>query len=225
MRKLFRRLVALFAAAAAVVAGMWTFARQDQEPASAGLVVVAAAPAEVPGYDRSCEKGRGCAFGPAWTDDVDVDLGHDGCGTRDGILQRDLENVEFKPGTRGCVVVAGDLTDPYSGQEVRFTKSDAGQVQIDHVYPLAIAWDRGASTWSLQRRQNFANDPRNLLATTAATNQSKGARMPDEWLPSTAAGRCRYATQLVDVARAYRLAVTAAENTQLTKALGDCTAE
>lgn len=37
-------------------------------------------------YDRD-------EFGPAWTDNVDVELGRNGCRTRDDILQRDLSNV------------------------------------------------------------------------------------------------------------------------------------
>ena len=32
----------------------------------------------VDGYDRSCKKGHGCVYGPAWNDPQD----HSGCGTR-----------------------------------------------------------------------------------------------------------------------------------------------
>jgi hypothetical protein len=60
--------------------------------------------------------------------------------------------VHLKPGTHGCVVVEGDLTDPYTAAVVHFTKPTAARVQIDHVLPLSAGWDLGAATWSLQRR-------------------------------------------------------------------------
>ena len=60
------------------------------------------------GYDRD-------QFGPAWTDDNDVDFGHNGCDTRNDILRRDLRDVVLKPDTQGCVVLTGRLDDPYTG--------------------------------------------------------------------------------------------------------------
>ena len=35
---------------------------------------------------------------------------------------------------------------------------------------LEVSWDLGAAGWSAQQRRNFANDTRNLLATTATAN-------------------------------------------------------
>ena len=52
------------------------------------------------GYDRS-------RFGVAWTDDVTVADGHNGCDTRNDILRRDLVAVEIKPGSNGCAVLGG----------------------------------------------------------------------------------------------------------------------
>lgn len=57
------------------------------------------------GYSRS-------QFGEAWSDDVSVEFGHNGCRTRDDILRRDLVDITFKPNTRDCVVAAGILNDP-----------------------------------------------------------------------------------------------------------------
>lgn len=37
---------------------------------------------KVEGYDRSCKKGHGCVFGPAWTDDSTAPGSHNGCDTR-----------------------------------------------------------------------------------------------------------------------------------------------
>lgn len=47
----------------------------------AQLETVASLP-DVDGYDRSCKKGSGCVFGPAWTDDSSAPGSHNGCDTR-----------------------------------------------------------------------------------------------------------------------------------------------
>lgn len=171
-------------------------------------VVVVAAAGKVPGFDRLCSPGHACSFGSAWTDDVDVELGRDGCDTRNGILARDLQQPVFKPGPHRCVVIGGWLVDPYSGQLVELA---AGAVEIDHVFPLSVAWDRGAAEWSLQRRKDFANDPTNLLATATISNQAKRAKMPNQWHPATHPGRCLYASRFVEVARRYQLKITVTE--------------
>lgn len=182
-----------------------------------GLVVVEVAPPEVAGYDRSCRRGHACVFGPAWSDDVDVAGGHDGCDTRNGILASQLQQVRFRPGTHDCVVASGQLVDPYSGEVV-----DLPNVQIDHVFPLAAAWSRGAASWSLQKRKNFANDPRNLLAVSASVNRAKSDKLPGRWTPSSAAGRCIYAAHFVEVAAVYHLTITKAENNALAQLLTGC---
>jgi uncharacterized protein DUF1524 len=59
-------------------------------------------------------------------------------------------------------------------------------VDIDHLVPLAEAWDSGARTWSSGHRRSFANDvgdSRSLVAVTDNVNQSKGDQDPAEWLP------------------------------------------
>lgn len=173
-----------------------------------GVIVVAAEPAGVPGYDRSCATGHGCVFGPAWSDDVSVRLGHNGCDTRNDILNEALIDVTHREGTNGCVVIAGDLSDPYTGAQIHFEKANASQVEIDHIYPLSVAWDRGAHSWGSDRRRDFANDPDNLVATAAAANRSKSDRTPAKWLPDSPEGRCLYVTRFVDIARKYQLPMT-----------------
>lgn len=192
----------------------------DVPAASEGVRVIAARP-NVAGYDRSCGRGHTCVFGPAWSDDVDTSLGHDGCDQRSGVLQRDLRDVTIRPRTRGCVVVSGVLVDPYSGSSVTYRRGqNPPEVEVDHVFSLGAAWDLGASRWGLQRRKNLAGDPRNLITTTREMNRSKGDKTPGEWMPP--AGRCRYATTYLDVARAYDLPVTAADHRVLTRALTEC---
>jgi hypothetical protein len=63
--------------------------------------------APLTGYSRD-------QFGTAWTDEVTVADGHNGCDTRNDILRRDLTKVVVKPGTHGCTVTSGVLHDPYT---------------------------------------------------------------------------------------------------------------
>lgn len=160
----------------------------------------------VPGYDRSCRKGHGCSFGPAWKD-----VDRNGCDTRDDVLKAQLTAVKLRDGSR-CIVAAGTLHDPYTGRTVEFVKSQAFRVQIDHVYPLGRAWDMGAASWTAERRLEFANDQAiNLLAVDGSANESKGDQGPGEWLPLNKAFRCAYVLRYLQVAKKYDLPVTAAD--------------
>ncbi|AYF79055.1 HNH endonuclease [Nocardia yunnanensis] len=174
------------------------------------------------GYERGCGSGQGCVFGPAWTDDHDGPGGHDGCDSRNTVLARQLGRVRRRPGDE-CVVVAGELNDPYTGRRIGFDRADAKAVQIDHVYPLAAAWDMGASAWPRPLRVRFANDVEyNLLAVDGKTNEDKGDRTPGDWLPPARATRCFYAGKYLTAAGHYGLPVTAADRTALERVARDC---
>lgn len=178
--------------------------------AKAQLAKLTVARARPGGYQRTRD------FGPAWSVDVD----RNGCGTRDDVLRRDLREVKL----RGrCTVVAGVLADPYTGRTVTFAKAKADAVQVDHVVALAAAWALGARDWRQDQRERFANDPLNLLATTAAANQGKSDDTPAEWLPRQGY-RCAYAVRWVQVSSRYRLAVTPADRATLTALLAECPA-
>lgn len=168
-------------------------------------------------YDRA-------QFGQAWSDDVTVEFGHNGCDTRNDILRRDLDNLIVKEGTFDCVAMSGTLDDPYSGQVIDFQRGTGTSeaVQIDHVVALADAWQKGAQQWSPEQRRNFANDPRNLLAVDGPLNQQKGAGDAATWLPPHKAFRCEYAQRIVDVKAAYGVWVTEAEKEALSRLLQEC---
>jgi len=157
----------------------------------------------VPGYERSCSPGKGCVFGPAWSD-----VERTGCDTRNRVLAGQLREVEFKPGTRGCKVLSGVLDDPYSGTQINFSVADPRAVEIDHVYALARAWDAGAAAWSYDQRVAFANDIDNLLAVSGELNQEKSDSGLDTWMPPNPAYACQYATKYLRVAAKYRLAIS-----------------
>lgn len=171
------------------------------------------------GYERE-------EFGQAWSDDVTVEFGHNGCDTRNDILRRDLdpESLVLKEGTHDCVALSGTLHDPYSGQDIEFQRGaqTSRAVQIDHVVPLADAWQKGAQQWSPEKRRDFANDPRNLLAVDGPLNQQKGAGDAATWLPPNKGFRCEYARRIVEVKAAYEIWVTAAEKDALRRLLNAC---
>ncbi|MFC9892163.1 HNH endonuclease family protein [Nocardia sp. NPDC127579] len=175
------------------------------------------------GYERGCDPGQACVFGASWTDDHDGPGGHDGCDTRNNVLAGQLTDVAFRPGTRDCVVVSGTLDDLYSGRRLPFTKAKAREIQVDHVYALAAAWDMGASAWPAERRVAFANDvDLELLATDAAVNQSKRDSTPAGWLPPARANHCFYAGRYLTVAVHYDLPITAADNAVLADLARGC---
>lgn len=152
-------------------------------------------------------------FGTRWKD-----IDHNGCDQRNDVLARDLRDVR-KRGT--CVVIAGTLRDPYSGKTISFAKSDAAEVQIDHIYPLALAWRMGASEWDEDRRERFANDHDNLLAVWGVPNRQKSDSGPSEWKPQKAF-QCAYAAKYIAIAKEYTLPVTRADHDALRGFLGRC---
>jgi hypothetical protein len=168
------------------------------------------------GYDRAL-------FGAAWTDDVDVEFGHNGCDTRNDILARDLTDITFKDGNR-CTVATGTLSDQYTNTTIAFTRGQdtSSAVQIDHVVALSDAWQKGARQLDTQTRTNLANDPRNLRAVDGPANQQKSDSDASSWLPPNRGYRCQYVAAQVEVKAAYRLWVTQAEHDTIAGILQDC---
>lgn len=175
----------------------------------------------VKGWDRHTDYAR-YRFGEAWSDDVNVEFGHNGCNTRDDVLRRDLAQLTVRPGT--CYAATGVLHDPYTGVEIVFTRGPdtSGAVQIDHVVSLSDAWYKGARVWDPQRRKDFANDPRNLIAVAAQPNFDKAFRDAAGWLPPNAAFRCGFVARQVEVKTAYGLWVSAKEKRAMAAVLEDC---
>ncbi|MFD4467235.1 DUF1524 domain-containing protein [Rhodococcus sp. NPDC058505] len=169
------------------------------------------------GYERDL-------FGQAWSDDVSVAGGHNGCDTRNDILRRDLIEVELKPGTRGCVVLTGVLPDRYTATTIPFTRGSdtSSAVQIDHVVALSDAWQKGAQQLDAPTLRNLANDPRNLQAVDGPTNQRKGDGDAATWLPPNREYRCTYVARQIEVKAAYGLWVTTAERDAMARVLADC---
>ncbi|MCH0565273.1 HNH endonuclease family protein [Streptomyces sp. MUM 2J] len=139
------------------------------------------------------------------------------CNTRETVLKRDGTNVVTNS---SCHATSGSWYSPYDGA----TWTAASDLDIDHLVPLAEAWDSGADGWTTAQRKAFANDltrPQ-LIAVTDNVNQSKGDRDPAQWMPSRTAYRCTYVRAWVQVKYYYDLSVDSAEKTALQNYLANC---
>ncbi|MGV9990131.1 HNH endonuclease family protein [Streptomyces sp. NPDC003374] len=139
------------------------------------------------------------------------------CNTRETVLKRDGTNVVTDS---SCAATSGSWYSPYDGA----TWTAASDLDIDHLVPLAEAWDSGAGKWTTSRRQAFANDltrPQ-LIAVTDNVNQAKGDQDPATWMPSRSAYRCTYVRAWVQVKYYYGLSVDSAEKSALQGYLANC---
>ncbi len=186
------------------------------------LAGVAVVPARIRGHDY-----RRAAFGESWTDDNDAPGGHNGCDTRNDILDRGLVNKTYVSISRCLNAVAtGTLHDPYSSETINLVRGNqtGAAVQIDHLVPLAYAWDQGARNWTNEMRVRFANDPANLLAVDGPANEDKSDGEPAVWMPPNRAFWCQYAVQFAAVMRGYGLPVDTPSAAVLREASGTCPA-
>ena len=168
---------------------------------------------------------RRAAFGDAWTDDNVAPGGHNGCDTRNDVLDRDLLDKTYVAIKR-CpnAVATGTLHDPYTNAVVAFTRGNqvGASVQIDHIVPLALAWDLGARNWTDELRTRFANDPANLIAVAGRANQDKGDGQPAVWMPPNHAFWCQYSVQFAEVLRGYGLPIDEPSAVVLRDAAATC---
>ncbi|CAN5669980.1 hypothetical protein BH23PAT2_BH23PAT2_06120 [soil metagenome] len=145
-----------------------------------------------------------------------------GCDMRNLILQRDLDPEQTD--TTGCTVISGNLaTDPYTGDMIAFQRGTetSSRVQIDHVVALSDAWQKGAQNLDEARRQQFANDPLNLLAVDGSANAQKGDKDASAWLPE-GEFQCRYVARQIAVKARYLLWVTQSEYSAMRRVLAIC---
>ena len=141
----------------------------------------------------------------------DVWAGSADCNTRHKVLAAWF-------GGSACSLDDGsprEIPDPYTGDSI-----GAHEVDIDHIYPLAAAWDFGAYAWDAKRRQQFGNDiETNLVPTRSAVNRDKGDASPSEWLPENAKA-CDYSHRYLTVAIKWDLPVSSADWKAMAAACG-----
>uniref|UniRef100_UPI003F494077 HNH endonuclease family protein n=1 Tax=Streptomyces sp. CA-141956 TaxID=3240051 RepID=UPI003F494077 len=159
-------------------------------PAAAEVLTLAAAVGQIPVADESREGYERTKF-KHWN--AGLDLG-DGCNTRNEVLLS--EAIEAPTVAAGCKLSGGRWVSYYDGQEV----TDPGKLDIDHMVPLAEAWDSGASAWDAKRREAYANDQdaaTSLVAVSSRSNRQKADRDPREWMPPAPEATCRYVAEWV----------------------------
>ncbi len=156
------------------------------------------------GYDRY--------LFPHW-----IDADGDGCHTRNEVLIEEADD----PVTvgSGCSLSGGRWFSYYD----RVSWTNPSDVDIDHMVPLAEAWDSGARTWTTSVRQSFANDLgdyRTLVGVTDNVNQSKGDQDPSTWMPTY--DKCRYLREWVAVKHRWRLSIDSTEKSALSSLASGC---
>ena len=173
-------------------------------PVSASTLELVVAEDKSTGYNRSLFKH--------W-----IDADKDGCSTRAEVL---IEEAVVKPkiGPK-CKLIGGKWLSSYDGKTI----TNASQLDVDHLVPLAEAWRSGAWKWTAAQRQAFANDLENseaLIAVTASTNRSKGDKDPSLWMP--AKDQCVYTQNWISVKIKYLLTADPQEAEKLNSLVSTC---
>ncbi|MEV0604667.1 HNH endonuclease family protein [Streptomyces sp. NPDC050315] len=148
-----------------------------------------------------------------------VDEDHDGCSTRSEVLIAE-SRVPAETGS-SCKILSGEWFSYYDQQTVTNPRG----LDIDHMVPLAEAWDSGASQWTAERRRVYANDlgaQRSLVAVTAKTNRSKADQDPAQWMPPSADARCTYVADWVSTKLRWELTVDRDEVRTLRELAAGC---
>ena len=107
-----------------------------------------------------------------------------------------------------CLVTSGKWYDPYD--DVYYYSPENSAIQIDHVVALSEAHNSGAYEFTSTEKRTFANTGNKVsgtlpetshgfLAVGAASNQSKWAYDPTEWMPSNTDYHCTYLKKWVEV--------------------------
>jgi len=146
-----------------------------------------------------------------------IDADNNGCDTRAEVL---LEEATTTPkiGAK-CKLTGGKWLSTYDGKVV----TNASQLDVDHLVPLAEAWRSGAWKWSDAEREIYANDLQNrraLIAVSASTNRTKGDKDPSKWLPSK--NKCAYVENWITVKLKYSLTVDSTEASTLRSQITNC---
>ena len=157
------------------------------------------------GYDRD--------LFPHW---IDVDA--DGCDTRQEVLIRDSDIAVVLHPERVCRVVEGRWWSAYDDEWT----TNPDHLHIDHLVPLAEAWESGARLWTAEQREAFANAEDGLVAVSAASNMAKAASDPARWLPPNEDVWCIYVAVWIEVKATWDLTADDAEIAALTSLAETC---
>lgn len=150
---------------------------------------------------------------------INSDKNTNGCDARKSSIIRDAITKPIIE--KGCVLKGGKWISVYDNVEV----TEASKLDVDHMVPLAEAWDSGASKWTTEERQKYANDlsdPRHLISVTGASNRSKSDRDPAEWMPTNKKYECIYIANWVSIKIRWSLTVDDKELTAIKNISSKC---
>jgi len=136
------------------------------------------------------------------------------------LIEESQESVTYTSSTY-CSVSTGKWYGFYTGQYYY----NASELDIDHFIPLKNAHQSGGYSWSLAKKEEFANsrvDPDNLIAVNLSENRSKGAKGPGEWKPTNTGYWCQYAYDWIRIKDYWRLTATQAEWNALVSMIDTC---
>ncbi len=171
-----------------------------------GIAQIPTASESNTGYDRT--------LFPHW-----VDANGDCQNARAEVLISEADATVTYTSSSRCTVATGRWFSYYD----RVSWTNASDVDIDHMVPLAEAWGSGARSWTTARRQAYANDlgdHRTLVGVTDNVNQSKGDQDPSTWLPTY--DKCRYVAEWVAVKIRWGLSADSAEKGVLNNYAASC---
>lgn len=164
-------------------------------------------------YDRVSHFGT-------WKDNPNDDT----CmNTRSIVLTRDSVKKVEMGGSRGCTVIKGQWTDPYTALQFKLSLD----IEIDHLVPLKHAYMTGAYEWTPEKRCLYANYIGNrfhLVSASKMANQEKSDKSPAEWMPDNQAFTCQYLVNWLKTKYIWNLRVlpTEAEAIQALVAENSC---
>jgi hypothetical protein len=142
-----------------------------------------------------------------------------GCDSRKSVI---ISEAIKKPVVeKGCVIKGGEWLSIYDNVKI----IEAGKLDVDHMVPLAEAWDSGAQAWDAKKRELYANDqtdPRHLIAVTGSSNRSKSDQDPADWMPTNKAYACEYVANWVSIKVRWSLSIDAKEKAALISNLKGC---
>ena len=148
-----------------------------------------------------------------------VSTDKNGCTTFEQVLIRDLTDAvvtEDDP----CHPVSGTLIDPYTGEAVEYVPGGT-DVEVVYVVSPENAWASGAKKWGPKKRNQFYNDPANLVAVKADTAPPAMAT-PDTWTPENADMKCVYVSVWTQAKHRWNLSMTPQEAEAVDGTLRDC---
>ncbi len=138
---------------------------------------------------------------------------------------RDLVDKTYVSTSR-CpnAVATGTLHDPYTNETVAFVRGEqtGAAVQIDHIVPLAYAWDLGARNWPTTCGCGSPTTRPTCSRSRARPTRTKATSSPPTWMPPNRAFWCQYAVQFVAVLRGYRCRSTRRRRGVLRDAAATC---